>query len=79
MADIALYNQDLVDQGIREGNLQELLASEIEEGRRLFRTRLKSKSDEGMELYTQAIEEFIARQRARFSSPGESEAGGISG
>jgi CheY-like chemotaxis protein len=62
-----------------ETALTQEVASEIEEGRRLFRTRLKSKSDEGMELYTQAIEEFIARQRARFSSPGESEAGGISG
>lgn len=72
MADIALYNQELVEQGIREGSLQELLASEIEEGRRLFEKRLKSKSGEGMELYTQAIEEFIAGQEARSFPSGRS-------
>jgi len=77
MADIALYNQEEVERGVREGNLQEVLESEIEEGRRLFRTRLKSQAGEGMELYTQAIEAFVARQRARFASLGESGEGRI--
>jgi predicted Zn finger-like uncharacterized protein len=77
MADIALYNQEQVERGVREGNLQEVLESEIEEGRRLFRTRLKSSSGEGMELYTQAIEEFVARQKVRFTSSGQPGEGGI--
>jgi len=77
MADIALYNQEQVERGVRENNLQELLESEIGEGRRLFRTRLKSQTGEGMELYARAIEEFVARQKARFASLGESGAGGL--
>jgi hypothetical protein len=77
VADIALYNQEQVEQGVREGNLEELLESEIEEGRRLFQTRLKSQTGEGMELYTQAIEGFVARQKGRFTPSGESGEGGI--
>jgi len=76
MADIALYNEELVEQGIREDNLQLLLASEIDEGRRLFETRLRSKTGEGMEVYTRAIEEFVTKQRARFASSGGSGEGG---
>ena len=69
MADIALYNQEQVERGVRAGNLEELLESEIEEGRRLFQTRLKSQTGEGMEFYTRAIEEFVAKQKVRFTSP----------
>ena len=77
MADIALYNQELVEQGVREDNLHQLLASEIDEGRRLFEARLRSRTGEGMEMYTQAIEEFVAKQKARFTSFGESGEGGV--
>jgi CheY-like chemotaxis protein len=72
MADIALYNQELVEEGIRKGNLRQLLGKEIAEGRRLFGTRLKPGFEGGDGLYNRAIEEFVSGQRARFEGPGES-------
>jgi len=75
MADIALYNQELVEEGVRKGNLQQLLEKEIAEGRRLFETRLKPGYEGGRDLYNRAIEEFVSRQRARFGGPGEAGGG----
>jgi predicted Zn finger-like uncharacterized protein len=40
VSDIALYHQDRVEDGIRTGKFFQLLATEIEEGRRLFRERV---------------------------------------
>ena len=44
ISDIALYNQELVEQGIREGTFSELLKKEIEEGYRLYLVRVPSSS-----------------------------------
>jgi CheY-like chemotaxis protein len=76
MADIALYNQELVEEGIRMGSLRQLLQKEIAEGRRLFETRLKPGFEGGDELYNRAIEEFVSRQGVRFGYSGESGGGG---
>ncbi len=66
VADIALYNQELVEQGIREGTFHQLLAKEIAEGRQLFETRLTAGGARGRDLYRAAVEDFVEKQRARF-------------
>ncbi len=38
-SDIALYHQDKVEQGLREGNLDTLFQAELQEGERIFRER----------------------------------------
>lgn len=64
VSDIALYNQELIEEGVKKGTLQNLLADEFAEGKKLFRTR--APAGIGMEFYDQALEEFIKKQRARF-------------
>lgn len=39
-SDIALYNQERVEEGIRNGNVLELLAADLEEGQRFFDERV---------------------------------------
>jgi DNA-binding response OmpR family regulator len=69
VSDIALYNQDLVERGIREGTFTELLAKELDEGRRLYRTRVPAgAADAG--YFDGAVREFIAARAAgRIVSP----------
>lgn len=66
LSDIALYNQEMVERGIRQGSLQQLLAREIAEGRQLFETRLPPGAVGEREFYDQALADFIRKQQARF-------------
>ncbi len=61
ISDIALYNQELVEQGIREGTFSELLKREIEEGYRLYLVRVPSSSG-GEDYYHEAVRDFIAKR-----------------
>jgi DNA-binding response OmpR family regulator/ribosomal protein S27E len=69
VSDIALYNQDLVERGIREGTFTELLAKELDEGRRLYRTRVPQGAADAA-YFDGAVREFIAaRSSGRSASP----------
>ena len=59
ISDIALYNQELVEQGLREGTFTELLKKEIEEGYRLYLVRVPA-SGGGEDYYHEAVRDFIA-------------------
>jgi predicted Zn finger-like uncharacterized protein len=61
VSDIALYNQELVEKGIREGTFTELLKKEIEEGHRLYLIRVPA-STGGEDYYHEAVREFIAKR-----------------
>lgn len=73
ISDIALYNQELVERGIREGTFCELLKKELGEGHKLYLTRVPP-SVQGPDHYQQAVEEFIARRTV--ASGGKLRAGG---
>jgi len=62
VSDIALYNQALVDEGVVKGTFFDLLAHDIDEGRRLFRERFAS-LDPGSELLQKAFQDFIEKRR----------------
>ena len=63
ISDIALYNQELVDQGIREGTFSELLKKEIDEGHRLYLTRVPPSAG-GVDHYHEAVRDFVAKRTA---------------
>jgi predicted Zn finger-like uncharacterized protein len=63
VSDIALYNQDLVERGIREGTFLELLAAELEEGRRLYLTRVPPAAKEE-DHFEEAVRDFVSKRTA---------------
>ncbi len=63
VSDIALYNQEKIEEGIRGGNLREVLAAEIAEGRQLFDERIADEV-QGLEPYLDtAIDQFIETKK----------------
>ena len=67
VSDIALYNQERVEEGIRCGTFFELLTTEIEEGRRLFRERVAAELPGREEILQQTFENFVERRRREMS------------
>jgi predicted Zn finger-like uncharacterized protein len=63
VSDIALYNQERVDEGIRTGRFSELLAGEIEEGQRLFCERVDESLRRQEDFLATAFAAFIERRR----------------
>lgn len=63
VADVALYNQKSVDEGIRNGTFVELLKNQLEEGRRHFDSRIPEQVRSEADYYGLAIEEFIEKRK----------------
>lgn len=66
ISDILLYNQDKVKKGIEEDNLFDVLNAELEEGRKLFESRVPKDFSEG--IYDKAIVDVIFKTAGRFES-----------
>jgi len=64
ISDIALYNEELVIEGVKNNNLPDLLKNDIEEGRKLFMQRVSrdiwSKRDYLQESLDELIEKHVA-------------------
>jgi predicted Zn finger-like uncharacterized protein len=63
VSDIALYNQDRVEEGIRQGTFHHLLSSEIDEGKRLFKERIAPEIRSLEDFLEQAFATFIERRK----------------
>jgi response regulator RpfG family c-di-GMP phosphodiesterase len=63
VTDIALYNQKKVEDGIMNGTFYDLLADDIQEGRRLYNERFPEDIREGTSYLEEAFEEFISRKK----------------
>jgi predicted Zn finger-like uncharacterized protein len=64
VSDIALYNQDKVEAGIRNNAFYKVLQKEIEEGRRLFNERYSPKDCGGKDVLQLEFDAFITRRQA---------------
>jgi len=64
-ADIALYNPDLVERGVREGNFFKLLAKDIEDGRKHFENKVGPEIMAVSDYYQLALEDLIAKKRKK--------------
>ena len=62
-ADIALYNPDLVERGVREGTFWELLAKDIEDGRKHYESKVAPEVRAGTDYLRLALEDLIARKK----------------
>jgi CheY-like chemotaxis protein len=64
VADVALYCQEKLDQGIRGGNWEALLAAEVKEARRLFRERFPDENIQKAKILEKAFLDLLQhRQR----------------
>lgn len=63
ISDIALYNQRLVEEGIKNNSFYSLLESEIQEGRELYNSRVLPEIRAKGDYYKQAIDDFIEKKR----------------
>jgi len=64
VSDIALYNQEKVETGIRNGAFFKVLEREIAEGRRLFGERYSVKECGGKDILQEEFDAFITRRKA---------------
>lgn len=62
VADISLYHQDRIDEGILEGNWSELLATEIKEARRLFSDRFPSPQIQNSKILEAAFLDLLQKR-----------------
>jgi len=70
MSDIALYNQRAIDEGVRNGTLYDLLRDEIEEGKKLYESRVPAEIASSTDYYREAIDEFIRKRKSELQKRG---------
>jgi len=63
VSDIALYNQDIVVEGLRKGTFFELLRDDITEGRSLYDKRVPASIRTTKDYYQEAFDDFIAAKK----------------
>jgi predicted Zn finger-like uncharacterized protein len=64
VSDIALYNEGVIDKGIRSGQLMNLIRDDLEEGYRLFRSRVPQDVAEETDYIREALKSLVERKRA---------------
>ena len=62
LSDIALYNRDEIRKGIKNDNVFELLAVEIERGKKLYLSRVSPDVQKQKDFYNQAIVDILIKQ-----------------
>jgi len=68
VSDIALYNQDKVQDGIKNDSIFELMEEELEEGREHFFSRVAPDLPNREHLYEKAIVDVMIKQAGKIES-----------
>ncbi|HEU0265455.1 MAG TPA: zinc-ribbon domain-containing protein [Geobacterales bacterium] len=63
VSDIALYNQDKVEEGVKNGTIFKLLGPDIEEGRALYESRVGKEILATTSYLKEAFDDLIARKK----------------
>lgn len=71
VSDIALYNPDAIEKGIRTGGLASLVRDDLEEGYKLFRSRIDEAVAAERDFIREAMDAFVGRKRQEFGLPDE--------
>ncbi|MBN2427347.1 MAG: hypothetical protein JXK94_03325 [Deltaproteobacteria bacterium] len=69
VSDIALYNQDKVQEGIKNDSIFDLLNEELIEGKEHFFSRVSSDIPDREHLYDRAIVDVMIKQAGVIESP----------
>lgn len=68
VSDIALYNQEKVQEGIKNDTLFDLLKEELAEGREHFHGRVSPELTDRDHLYDRAIVDIMIKQAGKIES-----------
>lgn len=68
VSDVALYNQAKVQEGIKNDNIFELLEEELEEGRKLYLSRVSTDITDHYNFFDLAIVDVLVKQSGRIES-----------
>ncbi len=68
VSDVAIYNKEKIEEGIKNDNLFEVLADEIEEGRQHYLSRIDPKITKDHNLYDIAIVDVLIKQSGKINS-----------
>jgi len=68
VSDVALYNQAKVQEGIMNDNLFEVLEEELEEGRKLYISRVSPEIAKEYNFYDLAIVDVLIKQSGKVES-----------
>ena len=66
-SDILLYNSEKVERGIKEDNLFELLESELNEGRELYRSRVSQELADTYRFLDRALVDILIVSQAELA------------
>jgi hypothetical protein len=62
VSDIALYNREEIRKGIQNDNVFDLLAVELERGKKLYLSRVSPEIQKQKNFYNQAIVDILIKQ-----------------
>jgi hypothetical protein len=68
VSDIALYNREEIRKGIKNDNVFDLLAVEIERGEKLYLSRVSPRIQKQRNFYNQAIVDVLIKQYGNVES-----------
>jgi predicted Zn finger-like uncharacterized protein len=63
ISDIALYNQEILEQGIRQDTVEEVLEKDLEEGKRLFKKRISEHIRQQGDFLMESLHELIQKKK----------------
>lgn len=67
-SDIAIYHENKIIEGIIKDNLFEIMAPIFEEGRKLYRQRIKPEIDPNANLFDRALVDVILKSKGNVRS-----------
>lgn len=62
IADIALYNKEKIDSGIKNDNIFDLLEEELKEGLALYRSRVDIEVDKANNFFNKAVVDILIKR-----------------
>ncbi|MBI5561898.1 MAG: hypothetical protein HY894_03460 [Deltaproteobacteria bacterium] len=68
ISDIALYNKDKIQNGIKNDNIFDLLEKELEEGLKLYKSRIDGEVDKKNVFYNKAIVDILIKRHGDIKS-----------
>lgn len=68
VSDIALYNQDKVREGIKNDNIFDVLAEELQEGRDHYHGRVSPELENRDHLFDRAVVDVMIKQAGKIES-----------